>query len=77
MTCPYCNHEMEKGVIESSREIAWKRKKTFITAAKFHKDAVVLAPQLYITNTFVVAYLCRNCKKVIIDYDDQTDIMNY
>lgn len=69
MVCPYCKKEMEKGVIESSREIAWKRKKSLITAAKFHKDAVLLAPLLLITNTFVVAYLCRNCKKVIIEYE--------
>lgn len=77
MTCPYCNREMEKGVIQSAHEIAWKRKKHFIGAAEFHKGSVVLAPFSLIGGTFVVAYLCRNCKKVIIDYDDQTDIMNY
>ncbi len=33
MNCPYCNIEMEKGVIQSEQEIAWKRKKALLFGA--------------------------------------------
>ena len=58
---------METGVIQSPHEIAWKKKKSLVGAAKFQKDSVVIAEQSFIKGSFVTAYLCRHCNKVIID----------
>lgn len=44
MNCPYCNSEMEKGVIQSPHEISWLRKKALLFAvAELHEGSVVLA----------------------------------
>lgn len=70
MQCPYCNKEMEKGLIQSPQEIAWLKgdKKHFLARAKFHDDSVILSSLSMVKGSSVVAYLCRDCKKVIIDY---------
>ena len=67
MNCPYCNGEMETGVIQSPHEIAWTRKKSLIGAAEFQKDSVVLAERSFVKGSSVTAYLCRNCNKVVIN----------
>ena len=45
MKCPYCNNEMEKGLIQSPHEISWLKgeKRKFFGRAEFHKDSVVLS----------------------------------
>ena len=73
MVCPYCDNEMELGLIQSPHEIAWTRgdKKHTIAAAKFHEGSVVLSPlsiKTAIEGNAVKAYICRKCRKVIIDY---------
>jgi len=73
MQCPYCGNEMELGLVQSPHEIAWFKGNTkhAFTIAAAHKDAIVLSP-LNIKNMFtgcaVRAYLCRDCKKIVIDY---------
>lgn len=67
MNCPYCTNEMEAGVIQSPHEINWKRKKSLIGAAEFHKGSVVLSARSFIKGSSVSAYLCRHCSKVVID----------
>ena len=75
MRCPYCDSEMELGLVQSPHEIAWLKgdtKHAFAIAAA-HKDAIVLSPlniKNLITGCAVRAFLCRSCKKVIIDYSD-------
>lgn len=69
MNCPYCGKEMELGVIPSRHEIAWfKGVKRPALSAKFHSGAVVLSRMSFWNGSAVAAYLCGNCKKVIIDY---------
>ena len=72
MVCPYCNGEMEKGLITSRYEIAWlnKEKRPMFGNAAFHKGSVVLSEYSFVTGGAVIAYLCRHCRKVIIDYAD-------
>ena len=56
MQCPYCGKEMELGLVQSPHEI-------------------VLSPlniKNMITGCAVRAFLCRSCKKVIIDYSDES-----
>lgn len=68
MNCPYCNGEMEKGVIQSPHEIAWLRKKALLfSAAELHEGSVVLSEFSFMKGSCVTAYLCRPCGKVVID----------
>lgn len=68
MKCPYCNEEMEIGVIPSRHELAWfKGVKRPTLSAKFHADSVVLSKMSFMNGSAVAAYLCRNCRKVVID----------
>lgn len=45
MKCPYCGVEMEKGVIQSARQIFWSyHKNNLIFSPNEDKDDVVIAP---------------------------------
>ena len=70
MRCPYCGFKMEKGVIRSDHEINWSDKKYFFNRAQFHPSSVLLAELHFLRGTSVEAWLCRSCKKVIIDYEN-------
>jgi hypothetical protein len=62
---------MRYGVIQSPHEINWKPKKAkLIGAAEFHKGAIVLSESNFLTGSCVEAYCCVNCKKIIIDYEN-------
>mgnify|MGYP000084053603 CR=1 FL=1 len=75
MKCPYCNEEMEKGVIENPYEISWRTKRYYIPSARFYKGTVILADNTWAKWAAAAAFLCRNCEKVIIDYkDNQCDL---
>ncbi|MBO7473018.1 MAG: hypothetical protein J6U00_03285 [Ruminococcus sp.] len=78
MTCPYCNNEMEQGIIQSPHELSWKRgtKRPVLGRAEFHEGSVVLSKLSFMKGSAVVAYLCRECKKVIIDYSDEKADLN-
>lgn len=72
MECPYCKKEMKYGVIESPQEINWKPiKAKLFSAARFHKDAIVLARQSLLKGSCVEAYRCDSCKKIVIDYSNE------
>ena len=79
MVCPYCGKETEKGIIESDIELNWKsgEKRTLLGNAEFHEGAVVLSERSFLKGSAVVAYLCRECKKVIIDYGDEKSDLNH
>ncbi len=72
MLCPYCSREMEKGLIQSPHEIAWLKgeKKRMFGRAGLYGDSVVLSELNFVKGSAVIAYLCRSCQKVIIDYAD-------
>ena len=70
MNCPYCNKEMELGVIQSPQEIAWRKGtdiKMFGRAA-FHKDTIVLSRLAPLKGSKVDSYLCSRCRKKVIEY---------
>jgi len=75
MECPYCGKEMEDGLIQSANEIAWYkgRKRHVFRRAAFHKDSVVLSRLSLFKGSAVTAYLCRDCKKVIINASPVSD----
>lgn len=71
MKCPYCNNEMEEGSISNGRDIFWKNTNKLVGNAINLKNTVRLG-------TFglfpkVKAYICKDCKKVIVDYDNNND----
>ena len=78
MQCPYCGKEMEEGLIQSPQEIAWLRgtKRPLLGRAKFHDGSVVLSELSVMKSSAVTAYLCRECKKVLIDYSKKTSDFN-
>ena len=78
MQCPYCNSEMEQGFIQSPQELSWKKgaKRPVLGRAAFHEGSVVLSELSFMKGSAVIAYLCRDCKKVIIDYSDVKSDLN-
>lgn len=70
MRCPYCGKEMEEGLIQSLQELAWLsgRKRPLLGRAQFHDGAVVLSELSMMRGSAVLAFLCRDCGKVVIDY---------
>ena len=78
MKCPYCNNEMEQGIIQSPHELNWKRgtKRPLLGRAEFHEESVILSELSFMKGSAVVAFLCRECKKVIIDYSDEKADLN-
>ncbi len=78
MICPYCGKEMEKGLIQSPQEIAWLQgdKKHMFGRAVLHEGSVILSQLSVMKGSAVTAYLCRDCKKVIIDYSDKISDYN-
>lgn len=79
MKCPYCNHEMEKGLIHSPHELNWiKGEKRKLLAQSFlREDSIVLSEFSMMRGSACLAYNCRNCKKIIIDYADEAIDLNY
>ena len=75
MICPYCSRELEDGVIQSPQEISWSRKPHFFGASFLHDDSVLLAPLTLFPSPRVTAWLCRECKKVIIEYDEEDELV--
>ena len=78
MKCPYCGHEMEQGLIQSNQELSWipgSRRKLFGRAA-FHEGAVVLSRLSFARGSAVVAFLCRDCGRIVIDFGDEASDLN-
>ena len=69
MVCSYCNNEMEVGVIQSPNEISWSKKKRLFARAELYKDSIVLAEWSFVKGSSVEAYLCRKCKKIVIEFE--------
>jgi len=72
--CPYCGKELEKGYIQSPRPISWlPRKVKMFTRANFtEKGAIVLSEGSELSAPCAIAYNCNICKKIIIDYKDNS-----
>ncbi len=79
MNCPYCNGEMEYGLIQSSSPIGWIKteKRKFFYNPDLYEGAVCLSKMSAIKGSAVVAYVCRACEKLLIDYGDPTSDLNY
>ncbi len=78
MKCPYCGKDTEKGLLQSPYEISWFKgdRRHLFGRSEFHDGSVVLSELSLIKGSAVTAYLCRDCRKVIIDYSDETSDHN-
>ncbi len=76
MNCPYCNKEMEKGYISDSRRyrMLWLPEGTnfFLNTKKSitKHNGIILCELPWLEWEAPVAYACKECKKVIIEYED-------
>ncbi len=68
MICPYCNMNMKKGYLQSARPSLWsdKKKDLFFTVDKSYDIKVTKG---YWTGCYADAWVCRRCKKMIVDLD--------
>lgn len=69
MKCPTCGQEMEEGVVQSAREIFFAIEPHRFWF-KVKKEEVLLSSHNW-TRPTCIAYLCRNCKKVVINYAEK------
>ncbi len=69
MKCPTCGQEMEEGFVQSAREIFFAIEPHRFWF-KVKKEEVLLSSHNW-TRPTCVAYLCRNCKKVVINYAEK------
>ena len=69
MKCPTCGQEMEEGVVQSAREIFFAIEPHRFWF-KVKKEEALLSSHNW-TRPTCIAYLCRNCKKVDIDYAEK------
>lgn len=75
MKCPYCHEDMELGYIQCRDGVSWSKEKRAIAAIKLlntsRNPSIRLATSSGpFAGAAVEAYVCRNCKKIIIDYSD-------
>lgn len=69
--CFKCGGEVEKGYIQSSREVTWVPKLSkLITDPHFIKDSVRVSDVSNFGVFHVDAYICKKCKNIFIDYSD-------
>ena len=68
MKCPYCNKDMQQGVIESNHILRWKKTGSLINRFKAHGHAVRLSRGSFVKGESAEAWLGRDCCKVVIDY---------
>lgn len=68
MKCPFCDRNMQEGVVQSGRKVYFTEKphKFFFNA---EADEVTLTTHNWTAPT-VKAWNCGNCLKVIVDYEE-------
>ena len=71
MICAYCGKPMEKGVLRSRDAAVWlpyEKRNALFGAAEFHKGAIELSGFSFLKGSTLVAYCCKACQKIVIDY---------
>lgn len=69
MKCPYCGEEMEQGFLQGRNRIAWVKKKHLISTLP--KEGEVLLENNTFKDFTLTAFICKSCKKIIVDYSDK------
>ena len=71
MKCPCCNNEMKKGVVQSAREVFFTTEPHGFWFKPGGNEEVSLSFH-NLTRPTCIAYICRACKKVVIDYAEKS-----
>lgn len=69
MKCPYCNSEMEQGLLQGMRRVAWVKKQHRISLLP--KQGEILLENNNFNDFIFSAQICKSCKKIVIDYSDK------
>ena len=76
MKCPYCGTEMEQGLIQCRDGVSWQKKERLVAALSgLSKDSVILARTQgsLFSGAAAIAHHCAACKKIVIDYEQESD----
>ena len=68
MICPYCNNPMVPGFIQARGEVYFTTNPHKMLFG--HKPSEIVLTENNNTAPTDTAYLCRECKKVIVEYKD-------
>ena len=70
MMCPYCNGSMTAGEILGDRyALKWKdHDQDLIFGIWAPPDCIVLSEKTLIKRPVVKGYICKSCRKIVIDY---------
>ncbi len=71
MNCPYCGVKMESGFVQSNREFYWTDKLRPFFSADMWAGSLGLSTSRAFKGWSAEAWLCRGCRKVIIDYGEK------
>lgn len=69
MKCPICHQEMEQGFLQGNKRVAWVKKKHKLSLLP--KEGEVLLANKTMQEFIFSAWICKTCKKVVIDYSNQ------
>lgn len=69
MKCPICSDEMEQGYLQTGTRVAWTKK--IHKVSLMPKDGEILLENNLMKQTVFTAYICKGCKKIVVDYADK------
>ena len=67
MKCPLCEKEMEKGFVQTGQRMSWVKQKH--KASLIPQEGEVLLGNNVFSGLSFEAYICKSCKKIVLDYD--------
>ena len=71
--CPFCEQNMEKGLLQSGGSmIVWVKNKHYFSLKP--KAGEVVLDRNYLTGGSVHAWICKDCKRVVIEYTEKEEI---
>lgn len=75
MKCPYCQNETIEGVLSSHGEIFWieNKERSLLQKVLVSERLFGFGKESISYNANIQCYRCMNCKKIIIDEQDQKD----
>lgn len=77
MQCPYCEKEMQQGVLRANGNIRWMpdmaKEPLIYSRNKYEQQDAVLFPPYWNDKKLVgknetIAFICPECKKMIVDF---------
>lgn len=69
MKCPDCGCEMERGFLQGMNRIAFVRRKHRVSLLPGQGE--ILLENHAAGDSLLAAQICRNCKKIVVDYSDK------